>query len=123
MLVRDEDHERWQAALYDQYIICNGAFPHHVIGGENFAQCIPYEGNEKLLGTSDAPKAKRWKPKERETYFTIHHEYGVPFYVVDFKWDGSPADEDMYRLGNCFRTEEEAQKVTDKFNALLKGEE
>lgn len=56
VLVRDGYQERWQAAFYEQYITRNVHYPHHVIGGDSFAQCIPYAGNEHLLGTTDSPR-------------------------------------------------------------------
>lgn len=121
VLVRDNDNERWQAAFYDQYL--NGASPHRVIGEGYFSQCIPYEGNEHLHGTTNSPELKPWKPKADETYFSVLNCYGHPFFVSELEWDGEPVDEATYLLGNCFRTREEAQEVADKFNALLKGEE
>ena len=121
VLVRDGDQERWQAAFYDQYL--NGASPHRVIGEGYFSQCIPYEGNEHLLGTTDKYVPKPWKPKLEETFFIIVHVYGESFCVRELRWDGVDEDEEMYRLGNCFQTREEAQAMADKFNALLKGKE
>ena len=123
VLVRDNDNERWQAAFYDQYLTDNGASPHRVIGEGYFAQCIPYEGNEHLLGTTDSPVPKPWEPKLEETFFTILIDYGCPFYVTKLKWSCTPTYEAMYRLGNCFRTREEAEAMADKLNALLKGKE
>ena len=121
VLVRDNDNERWQAAFYDQYL--NGASPHRVIGEGYFSQCIPYEGNEHLLGTTDKYVPKPWKPKLEETFFIIVHVYGESFCVRELRWDGVDEDEEMYRLGNCFRTREEAEAMADKLNALLKGKE
>lgn len=121
VLVRDGDQERWQAAFYDQYL--NGASPHRVIGEGYFSQCIPYEGNEHLHGTTNSPELKPWKPKADETYFSVLNCYGHPFFVSELEWDGEPVDEATYLLGNCFQTREEAQAMADKFNALLKGEE
>ena len=124
VLVRDEEQERWQAAFYDQYITRNGKFPHHVIGGACFTQCIPYAGNEHLLGTTDSPgKPGQWKPKSDETFFAVLHNYGESFYVSEFGWDCSDKDERMYLLGNCFRTREEAEAMANKLNAILKGKE
>lgn len=123
VLVRDEDQERWQAAFYDQYLTDNGASPHRVIGEGYFSQCIPYAGNEHLLGTTDKYEPKPWKPKLEETFFIIVHVYGESFCVRELRWDGVDEDEEMYRLGNCFQTREEAQAMADKFNALLKGKE
>lgn len=121
VLVRDNDNERWQAAFYDQYL--NGASPHRVIGEGYFAQCIPYAGNEHLLGTTDKYVPKPWKPKLEETFFTILIDYGCPFYVTKLKWSCTPTYEAMYLLGNCFQTREEAEAMADKLNALLKGKE
>lgn len=121
VLVRDNDNERWQAAFYDQYL--NGASPHRVIGEGYFAQCIPYAGNEHLLGTTDSYVPKPWKPELEETFFIIVHVYGESFCVRELRWDGVDEDEEMYRLGNCFRTREEAEAMADKLNALLKGKE
>ena len=45
-----ENH--WRAAVYGGFIkgLCH---PFHVVGGNFFKYCIPYEGNEHLLGTTD----------------------------------------------------------------------
>lgn len=123
VLVRDEDDERWQAAFYDQYLADEEKFPHHVISGACFTQCIPYEGNEHLLGTTDSYVPKPWKPELEETFFTVLHNYGESFYVSELAWGCSDRDERMYLLGNCFRTREEAEAMADKLNALLKGKE
>lgn len=123
VLVRDKDDERWQAAFYDQYLADEEKYPHHVISGACFTQCIPYEGNEHLLGTTDSYVPKPWKPKLEETFFIIVPVYGESFCVRELRWDGVDDDEEMYRLGNCFQTREEAQAMADKFNALLKGKE
>ena len=123
VLVRDKDDERWQAAFYDQYLADEEKYPHHVISGACFTQCIPYEGNEHLLGTTDSYEPKPWEPKLEETFFTILIDYGCPFYVTKLKWSCTPTYEAMYRLGNCFQTREEAEAMADKLNALLKGKE
>lgn len=123
VLVRNENYGRWQSALYDQYLSYKGDYPHHVIGDVSYAQCIPYEGNEHLLGTTDKYVPKPWKPKLEETFFTILIDYGCPFYVTKLKWSCTPTYEAMYRLGNCFQTREEAEAMADKLNALLKGKE
>lgn len=123
VLVRDGDDERWQAAFYDQYLADEEKYPHHVISGACFTQCIPYEGNEHLHGTTNSPELKPWKPKADETYFSVLNCYGHPFFVSELEWDGEPVDEATYLLGNCFQTREEAQAMADKLNALLKGKE
>lgn len=53
VLVRNEDIEAWQSRLYDMYFIGIG---HGTQDNLCYKQCIPYEGNEYLLGTTDNPK-------------------------------------------------------------------
>lgn len=64
VLVRNEDLERWVPAFwgYENDAI-DGRYI--VVGGGAYKQCIPYEGNEKLLGTAvDCPlKYKSWMLK------------------------------------------------------------
>lgn len=123
VLVRDLDGGEWLAAFYDKYSSDVEKFPHRMIGCTYFAQCIPYEGHEHLLGTTDKYEPKPWEPKLEETFFTILIDYGCPFYVTKLKWSCTPTYEAMYRLGNCFQTREEAEAMADKLNALLKGKE
>ncbi len=121
VLVRDEDQEQWQAALYDQYITRNGKFPHHVISGACFAQCIPYEGYEHLLGTTDSYEPERWKPKNGEIYYCIAWAVSIGFFTVRSHYSHEPFDTDAWKAGNCFRTEEEANQVRDQMNEALEG--
>ena len=123
VLVRDEDQERWGVHLYSHYDSYNEEYAYRMVGNSGYAQCIPYEGNEHLLGTTDSYVPKPWKPKLEETFFIIVHVYGESFCVRELRWDGVDEDEEMYRLGNCFQTREEAQAMADKLNALLKGKE
>ena len=51
VLVRNID-TTWTPALFSQY--CKIGF--RVIGGEICTYCIPYEGNEHLVGTTNKPK-------------------------------------------------------------------
>lgn len=64
VLVRDHDDALWKPNLFCCYTsnekIYNEdvihRFPFTVINDEIYSQCIPYEGNEKLLNTSNKPK-------------------------------------------------------------------
>lgn len=49
VLVRDIDHYEWEGAIFGRYD-GNSFF---TIGGTDWKYCIPYEGNEHLLGTTD----------------------------------------------------------------------
>ena len=120
VLVRVNDMMCWQAGFFEfesdgWFCVINGSV--------KYLQCIPYEGNEHLLGTTDKYVPKPWKPKLEETFFAVFNKYGEPLYVSELTWECLDKDERMYLLGNCFRTREEAQAIADKFNALLKGKE
>lgn len=54
VLVRYDDREEWCLALYAYYR--ESTKLHRMVGGACWEQCIPYEGNEHLLGTTDNPK-------------------------------------------------------------------
>lgn len=124
VLVRDEDQEQWQAAFYAKYITRNGKYPHQMIGGDSFAQCIPYAGNEQLLGTSGSPtpKPEPWKPKDGEWFYCIAWSLRDGFFSIGSAWQSNePYDIDAWEAGNCFRTEEDAQQVIDRMNDALEG--
>lgn len=58
VLVRDVDEEKWIPAFYSIFDDTNKEYPYNVMsqGCSMWKQCIPYEGNEELLGTSNKPK-------------------------------------------------------------------
>ena len=52
VLVRDYDNDAWIANIYSHRDE-NCTFIHQTFGGVGYHQCIPYEGNEHLLGTTE----------------------------------------------------------------------
>ena len=52
VLVRCDADSAWTPDFYGRYV--NG---YHVCVGSSFKYCIPYEGNEHLLGTRNCPKS------------------------------------------------------------------
>ena len=54
VLARDTENEKWVASLFSNFEY--GAFPHKFVCIDTcYTQCIPFEGNEHLLGTTDMP--------------------------------------------------------------------
>lgn len=53
VLVRNEDHEAWNARLYDVWFAELGL--HGTQDNKEYKQCIPYEGNQDLVGTTYKP--------------------------------------------------------------------
>lgn len=122
VLVRDEDQERWGVHLYSHYDSYNEEYAYRMVGNSGYAQCIPYEGNEHLLGTTDSPKPKRWKPKDGDQFYCIAWSLRDGFFSIGSAWQSNePYDTDVWEAGNCFRTEEEAQQVIDRMNEALEG--
>ena len=55
VLVRDNDGEFWEINIFGRYVESDPVFPYVCIN-ERYKQCIPYEDNESLLGTTTSPK-------------------------------------------------------------------
>lgn len=55
VLVRDGIDEKWTISLFSYYDEGHQNFPYVCISGR-YVRCIPYEGNEHLLGTPKLPK-------------------------------------------------------------------
>lgn len=54
VLIRDEDNQTWRVCLFSHYredLSC----PYVCVGCSAYKQCIPYEGNEYLVGTTKNP--------------------------------------------------------------------
>lgn len=54
VLVRDNNHCIWTIDFY-AYHITDSLFPYKTLAG-GYCQCIPYEGNEHLVGTTNKPE-------------------------------------------------------------------
>lgn len=64
-------------------------------------------------------KAKRWKPKEYDAYWTVDLE--VKDGVSECVCYGGQISAGHYRLGNCFKTKREAQAVARKLKGFWKN--
>lgn len=60
---------------------------------------------------ADTSKTKRWKPKDGETYWYIYGDGTIDY---DFWTSKNDILLGRYKLGNCFETEEEAQKELER---------
>lgn len=58
VLVRDEDTQHWSCSLFSHENAENGIRGYNACG-LIWGQCIPYAGNENLVGTTDKPKEER----------------------------------------------------------------
>lgn len=56
----------------------------------------------------------RWKPEIDEEYYCL----GKDGSVTPDEWTGISIDDDRFDIGNCFQTEEEAERVVEYLKAL-----
>lgn len=71
-----------------------------------------------LLGGACNIRYKPWKPSIDERYYCIGIE-GLECEV----WIGDMADIYLYKLGNCYKTQEEAEANRDKWVAFYSSDE
>ena len=55
MLFRDNEKEKWRAGFFSHMSTYKDKAV-YVSTGLRYCECIPYEGNEHLLGTTDSPE-------------------------------------------------------------------
>lgn len=54
VLVRDNNGEDWRCSIFSHYLNDN---PYKFAAiNSSYKQCVPYQGNEHLVGTNDSPK-------------------------------------------------------------------
>ena len=118
VLVRRNESCAWACDIYshrqedaDDTVCIGGIYSH----------CIPYEGNEHLLGTADEPKPKqkanRWRAEKGERYWYVG-SYGGVESTTDTRMC---TDDCRYAIGNYYRTREEAEAMAEKFKKWMKG--
>jgi len=59
----------------------------------------------KLIKKSNGFKSKMWKPKCGELFFYINDCGGI----MNSEWYDDRIDSEFYKIGNCFKTKEEAE--------------
>lgn len=64
-----------------------------------------------LLNGTYTIKRKPWKPSEGDKYWYISSNGNADYYC----WTGDVLDFLTYKLGNCYRTEEDAEANKDKW--------
>lgn len=74
---------------------------------------------EKLLTRKYTIKRKPWKPKEDEYYYIVETDG----FIGSVAWSNNTVDIMFYKLGNCYRTREEAEANRDKWVAFYASDE
>ena len=56
VLVREDESDVWECRLFDRFFQDKGGLGYCCQDGVSYDFCIPYEGNERLVGTTDNPE-------------------------------------------------------------------
>lgn len=62
----------------------------------------------------EEPKSKDWKPKKGDTYYYI----GSVGSIFNYDYREDISDEAHLNIGNCFKTEEDAKHMVEKFKVI-----
>lgn len=64
----------------------------------------------------------KWKPKEGEEYYYVRDcEFNKDLVVRRTEWECTDWDERKYRIGNCYKTREEAGQALERVLKAYKG--
>ena len=74
--------------------------------------------NDLLVGVCTI-KHKPWKPIINDTYYFVRSDGDVS----SAQWISNVWDHSIYKLGNCYRTREEAESNRDKWVAFYASDE
>lgn len=73
----------------------------------------------KILDGKMVIKHKPWKPSEGDKYWYVSSDGSVDYY----SWTDDTMDFLAYKLGNCYKTEREAEANRDKWIAFYASDE
>lgn len=90
----------------------------HNIAGPDAIHWKPYV-LEKLLNGTYTIKRKPWKPIYKQNYWSIKPNGEAMCYLWVDQW----VDIYHYKIGNCYKTEEEALNNYDKWMKFYKSDE
>ncbi len=73
---------------------------------------LTYQEREQLFRlVTKGNKSKVWKPELRKEYFCLASDGAV---LGPYLWDNGSIDNDMYSIGNCYKTEEDAEFAVER---------
>ena len=83
--------------------------------GDEWDESQLYTINTLLSGLYQIIKLP-WKPKDGENYWTVEEDH-----ILCDSWDNDMMDYSYLKLGNCFRTKEEAEANADRIRKEIMG--
>lgn len=84
VLVRDNTNNHWEASIFSRYNLENSSvFPYICFDGCTYKYCIPYVGNEQLLGTTKANKSLEQENTLLDELFSQKHQINLDIVRLD----------------------------------------
>lgn len=122
VLVRDGEKEKWKLDIFSHFVDGN-LFPYICIGSY-YSECIPFEGNEALLGTTDAPEEKHvWHAGDHVDVLSDFDDMWHPGSIVEIDYTRSGAGFSYRVESECFKSINSTGKVWCKADQLREPEE
>jgi hypothetical protein len=79
VLVRDKDTNQWQIDLFELNETGNSRYKYKCLNS-SWVQCIPYDGNEHLLGTTDSPQKEEEQEEKQDEVTADNYGYDSNFF-------------------------------------------
>lgn len=131
VLVRYDDQHVWQIDFFSHYV--RGVECPYKCLTRDFNQCIPYNGNEHLIDTTNEPslpkqteqsqtqtKETMWKPKNEEIVFSLKVTKDFRFTSTKLEWaNNDKVLQIALEQGVIFRYADEALELCRKINYLI----
>ena len=114
-VLTDSYGERKDGGTYK--ITENGVYYKYPTSSEWFTE--PVKTIERLLNGCDIAVPKPWKPEKGDKYFYYAKAFGQTVYKI---WIDENYDLLLWKVGNCFKTEEEAATKGKEIMEQIKKE-
>lgn len=99
---------------------CDGEFYLHQNGLYCRHNNLAYDATLRgILSGTFSIKRKPWKPKKEQDYYYICEDGSIESSF----WLNDVSDLSFYKLGNCYRTRQEAEANRDKWIAFYESDE
>lgn len=123
VLVRNDEKEKWKLDIFSHFVDGN-SFPYRCVGGY-YDECLPYEGNEALLGTTDAPEEKHvWHAGDRVDVLSDFDGMWHSGFIVEIDYTRSISGFNYRVESECFKSiASNGGKVWCKADQLRKPKE
>lgn len=72
----------------------------------------------KLVEKGNKVESKVWKPEMNEQYYLV----AALGDISCFRWDNDSGDNNLYSIGNCYRTEEDAEFAMERMKVVAELE-